>query len=44
MLGISITKSNSCEDATTLLNHGLLSNVNLCNIMKDKLSKKLTAN
>lgn len=33
--------SNSCEDATSLLSHGLLSNTHLCNIMREKLDKKL---
>lgn len=37
MIGIS----NSCEDATSLLSHGLLSNTHLCNIMREKLDKKL---
>jgi len=37
MLGIS----NSCEDAHAILNQGILQNVHLCNIMKDKLEKKL---
>jgi len=34
--------SNSCEDAHHLLSNGVLNNVHLCEIMKDKLHKKYT--